>query len=481
MRDVNATSLPSWFSQAVAIAAVLGALACGGCVNLQSEGAASMPAGGSAASRLDAELAAIVADPEHPLMSLSALAVRDGKIVYHRQFGMRWIDPAHARDARPTAGKPADAATLYRIASISKLVTTLGALKLVEEGRLDLDRDIGTYLGYPVRNPHFPDAPVTLRMLLTHTSSLRDDAGYYWDAGVDLKDVFTPGHKLNAGGAMWASNARPGVYFHYANLPWGVAGTVMERVSGERFDRLMARLILEPMGLRGGFHPADFPARDLANVATLYRKREATGLERWDIAGPWIPQVDDYSVNAPVPRVGPGYVAGANATAIGPAGGLRVTAADLGRIMLMLMNRGAHEGKQILQPGTVDLMLKTAWQRDDKGANGDPNGESGFGRHRDFFNAWGLGNQHFLDISAPNRGDRLAEDGGLRWVGHLGDAWGLTSAMVFDPHTRNGIIYFTGGPGFNPESYPGRYSSFYRHEELILTALYRRAVQGRGE
>ena len=446
-------------------------------MNFQTTGtemSRSPDAAGSAHVLLDAELAGFVADKDHPLMSLSALAVRDGKVVYHRQFGMRWIDPS-----QPDQGKPAGPETMYRIASISKMVTTLGVLKLVEEGKLDLDADIGSYLGYRMRNPHFPDDPVTLRMLLTHTSSLRDDGGYYWEAGVDLKDVLAPGGKLYGGGAMWARNAKPGAYFQYANLPWGIVGTVMERASGERFDRLMARLILQPMGLRGGFHPADFSARDLADVATLYRKREATGLERWNIDGPWVPQVDDYGVNPPVPRVGPGYVVGSNGTAIGPAGGLRISAADLGRIMLMLMNRGEHEGKRILKPETVDLMLKTAWRRDGKGRNGDPNGESGFGRHRDFFNAWGLGNQHFLDVSGPDRGDRLVEDGGLQWVGHLGDAWGLTSAMVFDAERKTGMIYFVGGVGFNPDTWPGTYSSFYRHEEKILTALYRRAVLGR--
>ena len=75
---------------------------------------------------------------------------------------------------------PADRDTLYRIASISKLVTTLGVMRLVEEGRLALDTDVGEYLGWRLRNPHFPETPITVRMLLTHTSSLRDDGGYSW-------------------------------------------------------------------------------------------------------------------------------------------------------------------------------------------------------------------------------------------------------------------------------------------------------------
>ena len=130
--------------------------------------------------------AAIVEDAQCPLASLSVVAVRDARIVYERAFGRRFIDGSGGRD------KPAETATLFRVASISKLATTIGVLKLVEQGRLSLDADIATYLGYGVRNPDFPDVPITLRMLLTHTSSLRDDAGYFWFDG-ELKDVLVPG------------------------------------------------------------------------------------------------------------------------------------------------------------------------------------------------------------------------------------------------------------------------------------------------
>ena len=139
--------------------------------------AADLRAAPSAMPELDRELSAIAADPAHPLASLSVLAVRHGHVVYHRQFGLRTIDNDH-----PARSVTADARTLYRIASISKLVTTLGVMRLREAGRLDLDRDVGDYLGWRLRNPHFPDTPITLRMLLSHTSSLRDDTGYYWDA-----------------------------------------------------------------------------------------------------------------------------------------------------------------------------------------------------------------------------------------------------------------------------------------------------------
>ena len=412
---------------------------------------------------LDRELAAIAADAECPLASLSVIAVRDGEVVHQRAFGRRFIDPAARAD------KPADTGTLYRIASISKLVTALGVMKLVEDARLSLDEDIGHYLGYPVRNPHFPGVAITLRMLLTHTSSLRDDGGYSWPAGAQLREMLTPGGKLHGTGAIWSAQAAPGRWFSYANLPWGIAGTVMEKVAGERFDRLMKRLVLEPLGLRGGYNPAEF---DVANLATLYRKATAGDEQVWDPAGPWVAQVDDYSTASPVSRARDGYEIGSNGTLFGPQGGLRASAGDLGRVMRMLMNGGELDGRRLLAKETVDAMLARQWTR------APTNGEADYGSHRGRFNAWGLGNQHFLDVTGPDFGDRLVEDAAFPASGHLGDAYGLMGTFAFDRASRSGLAFLAGGTGCDPEKQRGRYSAAARFEERIATALHRRAIRG---
>ncbi len=438
----------------------------------------------SANLTLDEELSAVVNDNKHPLASLSVLAVRDGKVVYQQQFGNRFIDVANAANS-----KPANAETMYRIASISKLVTSLGVMKMVEAGKLKLDTDVGDYLGYKFRNPHFPNDKITLRMLMSHTSSLRDDAGYNFAEKIRLKDVLVPGGKLYEGAAesqtnsqtsgqkAWSKKGKPGALFSYCNLAWGVIGTVMERASGVRFDRLMQQLILHPMNLRGGFHPADMPCADVQNIATLYRKRsEINGKEVWDPSGPWIPQVDDFSAAPPAPRATTDYEIGSNGTLFGPQGSIRLSAPDLGKLMQMLMNDGKYHGKQILQKKTIDTMLAEQWK--DNGKNQEENDEGG----NNLFNAWGLGNQHFIDKSATKdgvgKGDRIAEAGGVTGVGHLGDAWGLTSAFIFNRKTKNGVIFLSGGPGFNPETTKGKYSAMYRYEERILDALYRRGVIG---
>jgi CubicO group peptidase (beta-lactamase class C family) len=417
---------------------------------------AAGPKAGAAGSdaTLDAELAAIADAQACRLASLSVLAIRDGEVRYEQQFGQRFIGPA---------ATPANSRTLYRIASISKMMTTFVVMMLVEDGKLALDTDVGKYLGFALRNPHFPERALTLRTLLTHTSSLRDDAGYSWTSDKALKDILVPGASLYGKGEMWARNAPPGAYFTYSNLNWGVIGTVMERVTGERFDRLMKRLLLTPMGLHGGFNPSELSPQDLSNLATLYRKR-TIDTDIWDPAGPWIAQVDDYSRRPPAAPAGiANYAIGTNATPFSPTGGLRISAHDMGKVMLMLINGGRHEGKQILKPATLARMFERQWTYDGKGGNGDTS--------NGLFNCWGLGNQQFPD--------RLVEGGGFAGVGHLGEAYGLMSVFVVDLASRNGMVLLVGGTSSDPELYKGRYSAMPRFEEQILSALHRRAIQGR--
>jgi CubicO group peptidase (beta-lactamase class C family) len=424
------------------------------------KGAASTGLPPALKARLDQELAAIAVNPACELASLSVLAIRNGRVSYEAQFGQRFMSTGGL------PSRPVDSHTLFRIASISKMMTTLGLMRLVEDGKLALDTDVSGYLGFTLRNPHFPEQPITLRTLLTHTSSLRDEAGYSWGVDTALKDVLVPGSRLRGDGRMWAANAGPGAYFTYCNLGWGVIGTIMERVTGERFDRLMRRLLIEPLGLHAGYNPAELPAADVANIAALYRKR-TVDTEVWDPNGPWIAQADDYSASPPSPPAGiERYVIGANATPFSPTGGLRISARDMGTVMRMLMNGGVHEGRRILQASTLEQMFARQWTYDGKGGNGDS--------LDGLFNCWGLGNEQFPD--APLNRTRLVEGGGFAAVGHLGDAYGLMSVFAADLKNRNGMVALVGGTSTDPLAYKGAYSSLARFQEQILTAMYRRAI-----
>ena len=109
-----------------------------------------------------------------------------------------------ATKRRVTADDP------VRVASVSKLVVALGVMRLVEAGTLDLDHDVSDYLGWQLRNPAFPDAPVSLRMLLSHTAGVSDSNDYRVPLGKTVRAAL-------ADPRAWDARHRPGAYFTYSN------------------------------------------------------------------------------------------------------------------------------------------------------------------------------------------------------------------------------------------------------------------------
>lgn len=411
---------------------------------------------------LGQQLQALVDDPALPLASLSVLALRDGEVVYRAAFGRRFIHPAD-----PSLDRPATPDTLYRIASVSKTITALGALRLVEQGRLSLDGDIGDVLGYPVRNPRHPQHAITLRMLLSHTSTLGDEAGYFFEADVGLRDVLVPSGAQWQQGAAWQKQGEPGHWFQYANLNYNLLGALMERASGERFDHLMHRLVLRPLGLAGGYDPSSLSKVDWGRTATLYRKRDAS--ERWQPQGPWQPQRDDAQAGQPTAAQSLlRYLPGHNPSPFSPTGGLRISADGLGTVVRMLLNQGRHGGEVFLQPATLELRHQVHWRWNP----GQPNGDTLDG----LFRAWGLGVQVFTDHAGPPGADRLVDGGGLAGFGHFGNAYGAYTGLIYDPARRMGLVYLVGGVGSDPQTQPGQWSAQHRFEERIVNALYRCAL-----
>jgi CubicO group peptidase (beta-lactamase class C family) len=251
------------------------------------------------------------------------------------------------------------------------------------------------------------------------------------------------------------------------NLNFGVAGTVIEAISKQRFDLFMQSQVLKPLGIAGGFTPETLTQGDVNNLAVLYRKGSEA---QWNTNGPWVPQVDDYRGKLPPARAGlSAYVPGTNATGFGPQGGLRISVAGLARLMQMLMNKGTLGAVQVLRPESVAAMQQSQWLNRPGQHNGDTLGG--------IFHSWGLGMQRFVDVSGPGTGDRLLAKGGVTGVGHLGEAYGLNSGFIYDPVGRNGVILAIGGVGTNPELDKGQYSSFQSWEEEALNLLFAHALK----
>jgi CubicO group peptidase (beta-lactamase class C family) len=419
---------------------------------------------------LDQELKGLLTNVQAPIVSVSALAIKQGQVVYQEQFGRRYIADAQPKGQVGLTDRDVNAQTLFRIASVSKLVTTLGVAKLLEEGKLNLDEDVSRVLGWRLRNPNFPDRVITLRHLLTHRSSLTDGPSlYWWDVGVNLKEVLSPGGKLYKANEYWNSKHAAGDWFAYVNLNFGVIATVMERASGERFDKLMQRLVLQPLGIRGGFNAANFSADEQDNIATQYRKRRNEGKrEVWDSNGPWVVQSDDF-LNQKAELVAniDQYEIGSNGTIFGPQGRLRISLQDLGKLMHALINKGQVGSVQWLKPETIALLTTEQWRFNPNQPNGDTMGEGTL--------AWVLGFQRFVNQGKDRLADPKVADG-FTGFGHYGDAYGLMATFVFDPVSKNGQIVILTGPGVNPDQYPAEFSTMYRWEEIANTAVYRRAI-----
>lgn len=329
-----------------------------------------------------------------------------------------------------------------RIASVSKLVTALGVMRLVEAGKLDLDRDVSDWLGWRLRNPAYPETPITLRLLLSHRSSLTDNADYVIPLGDSLENW------LKRPGA-WDAAHPPGTYFRYTNLNFPVIASVMEKASGERFDALMARIVFRPLGVDACMNWTSCSDAAVARAVVL---TDASGkVLRDDLKGarpacPVVPAADGSCDLA-------AYAPGTNGALFSPQGGVRISMRGLARIGRMMLNGG--EG--FLTTASLAAIETPLWRYD--GANGQT-GEGNDGR---FFCAYGLA-VHTL----ANRGCRDDPFGdGRRRIGHSGDAYGLRSGLWIDRAKGAGIAFFVTAL---PDDAPKGRSAFTAAEEDRLRA-----------
>lgn len=363
-------------------------------------------------------------------------------------FDRHTIRPAFAEGLADRAtGRAATADDPVRIASISKLVTALGVLRLVDQGTLDLDRDVSAFLGWSLRHPQFPDRPITLRLLLSHRSGLTDGADYIVPLGETLRQRLADPRAWDAqhgpssnGGDDW---------FHYTNLNFPIVASVMEAATGERFDRLMRRLVLKPLKLDACYNWSGCSAATAARAVVLYR---ADGtVARDDLHGqlPDCPVV----VLAGQPCDLAAYTPGWNGALFSPQGGLRISMKDLARIGQMLARRGAG----FLSSASFAALTTPHWR-----FNGH-NGVGEYGEPDGFFCAYGLGLQLIGGRTQACHDDPFGD--GTPRVGHPGEAYGLRSGLWLDPKTGRGVAFFSTAV---PDDAPKGASAFTAIEEAVL-------------
>ena len=223
----------------------------------------------------------------------------------------------------------ADEDTCFRIASITKWVTAIGLMTLYDEGKLDLDKDISTYLGFTVRNPAFPNTPITTRMLMTHTSSLSAEASNYHPDWARIgKKGYDP---------IFNESIEPGTQYVYADYNGALFGCLIEAISKQSVQNYLDQKVFKPLGLTAAYSPKFLPAgtkaRDLLNPngkvqISVQKDRNRTYNNKAD------------------PKGNNGYTVGK----------LYINASSLTKLAQMMCNGGDLNGVRILQTQTVRLM-----------------------------------------------------------------------------------------------------------------------------
>ena len=282
---------------------------------------------------------------EEKLAGCSTIGIAGNTIGYENYFGQRDI----ARNL------PVNEHTLYRVASVSKSFTAAALLKLYEQNLFKLDDDVSDYIGFALRNPAFPLDKITFRMLLNHTSSVQDGTGYsdFLNATSSTNPPAISSLFLTTG-TFYTTNMfrteKPGTYFNYSNVSFGLLGTLIEKISNQRFDIFVRQHILFPLNSTGSFNIDDL-ADSINNVAVLYRKS----------GNNWMPQVDNYKGIPPTPRNYSSYIIGSNGLVFGPQGSLRINAKGMAAFLLMIGNNGLYQNTRILNDSTARLMRSTQW------------------------------------------------------------------------------------------------------------------------
>jgi CubicO group peptidase (beta-lactamase class C family) len=247
--------------------------------------------------------------------------VKDGKLVFSKGYGY-----ADVEKKKPVSAQE----TLFRPGSVSKLFTWTAIMQLYEQGKLDLDRDVNSYLDYKI-----PDAfgkPITLKHILTHTPGFEEQ----------VKDLFrTDTEKLDLGQYLKthipARIYPPGTVPAYSNYATALAGYIVERVSGRPFADYVAENILKPLNMMHSTFVQPLPA-DLAPLMSNGYRLGSDAPEPFEVVNPF------------------------------PAGSLSSSAVDMAQFMMAHLGDGQLGNVRILKPETAQLMHSRLFALDD-GAN----------------------------------------------------------------------------------------------------------------
>lgn len=319
----------------------------------------------------------------HSAMGMSIALFKNGQVIHTFNTGFA------VENEIPCAND-----TVYRVASVSKLVSAASMMTLFDKGKITPYSRLTELTGIPFDREG--GSPILLWHLMTHTAGLNDNALY--NSAVEFK-YDTPGCKyypltevLGSGGSI-----TPGAQYSYTNFGMGTIGAVIEKISGEYFAEYTDSALFRPMGLNAGYCVDQIYDRN--KIANIYQAGSLS----------YIPK--NSKCNRAFYRefdLGESYLSAATE--------LLISAPDLAKIGIVLSGDGTLNGKRILSKEAVDLMNKT------------------------FFSVPG---EHEMGLSVRKYKDAVVS--GRTICGHPGQALGNVNGLYYDPSDGTGIAICTSG------------------------------------
>lgn len=321
---------------------------------------------------------------ESGLVGIGAAIIINKEVVWTKGYGY----------ADNESKKPFTPNTIMNIGSIAKTFTGVCLMHAIEDKKLSLDEDINKYLPFKITNPFFPNEKITLRNLATHTSSLADrypfyDSTYYYGGdspeplGDFLKNYFEPNGKYYTSDNFLKH--KPGTYREYSNIAAGLAGHIVEVVTGKKLNEYSKQHIFKPLKMENtGWFLSEIK---LSDHSKLYDKK-----------GDTLKPIQLYGFTT--------Y----------PDGGVRTSVSELSKFFIALLNEGEYKGARILKKQSVEEMLRFQFTESNKPEN--------------------------VDINELNSGIFWATKLNGSRIGHNGSDAGVRTFMLSDLNKEIAVIVF---------------------------------------
>ncbi len=315
-------------------------------------------------------------------MSVQVATIVDGKVHATAEYG--WAE----KDVRPMTSD-----MKIRVASLSKTILSLVVFRLVEQELLELDTDISQYLGVKVQNPSYPDTPITLRTLLSHSSGLAD-ASYTHS----LEQLRSHLQKPSA-----YTGHKAGTHYSYNNFAYGIVGTLCEIVTNKSVTTLLNEYFFDPMEIEASYIPAML---NESKISVLYD-------EGHNVCRGVKTQINQLKFTE---EAGPGFKL--------YAGGLTISAKDYAKLLTLFMNDGMYDGVRYLSTESIENIHSVQSTR--------VNGKIGQG----------------MPVLT-----RYPFYGGKKLQYHTGSAYGVYSLYTYDRAEKNGVVILTVGARQEQDAY----------------------------